>query len=146
MQVIAKTIKRGPDHPTLPFPSSFLCCPQLLLAVNQQLLCVWDVTKVSPAWVNLITLPEKRIACFIMMCFFYSHHFSVEDVKLKKNTLYLKQNLENLDNFSILGLGLTFHSTLLPLQINLIIATNSIAMSEQSYRLIVRLWDILYEA
>lgn len=81
-----------------------------------------------------------------MMCFFYSHHFSVEDVKLKKNTLYLKQNLENLDNFSILGLGLTFHSTLLPLQINLIIATNSIAMSEQSYRLIVRLWDILYEA
>lgn len=107
---------------------------------------VWDVTKVSPAWVNLITLPEKRVACFIMMCFFYSHHFSVEDAKLKKNTLYLKQNLENLDNFSILGLGLTFHSTLLPLQINLIIATNSIAMSEQSYRLIVRLWDILYEA
>lgn len=81
-----------------------------------------------------------------MMCFFYSHHFSVEDAKLKKNTLYLKQNSENLDNFSILGLGLTFHSTLLPLQINLIIATNSIAMSEQSYRLIVRLWDILYEA
>lgn len=107
---------------------------------------VWDVTKVSPAWVNLITLPEKNVACFIMMCFFYSHHFSVEDAKLKKNTLYLKQNSENLDNFSILGLGLTFHSTLLPLQINLIIATNSIAMSEQSYRLIVRLWDILYEA
>lgn len=91
--------------------------------------------------------PRKKSCMFYYdVFFFYSHHFSVEDAKLKKNTLYLKQNLENLDNFSILGLGLTFHSTLLPLQINLIIATNSIAMSEQSYRLIVRLWDILYEA
>lgn len=66
------------------------------------------------------------------MCFFNSHQFSVEDAKLKKSTLYLKQNLDNLDNFIILGMGLTFHSALLPLQINLIIATNTAAMSEWS--------------